>query len=233
MTDDRFNDLMRDAAQTWRTPPAPDLDGMWTEIEARMADVPTRAEADTPATSVTARPGSSRRRTLPTWLAIAATLVVGLGLGRLSATVGRGGSTTTTATTATAATTVAQTTTGAGAAASNSVANSYEGETSRYLGQTAALLVALPSEVRSGRANRQFVGRAGELLTTTRLLIDSPAANDPQMRNLLEDLELVLAQVVRLQQTNGRTELDLINRALEQRDVLPRLRTAVATNTAN
>jgi hypothetical protein len=56
------------------------------------------------------------------------------------------------------------------------------------------------------------------------------------MRALLEDLELVLAQVVRLQNgQNGqdRTELDLINRALEQRDVIPRLRTAVADISAN
>jgi hypothetical protein len=116
----------------------------------------------------------------------------------------------------------------------SSAAEPYEAETSRYLGQTAALLIALPSEVRAGRADDQFVARAGELLTRTRLLLDSPAANDPSMRSLLDDLELVLAQVVRLQ-NNGtsRTELDLINRALEQRDVIPRLRTAVADNSAN
>jgi len=53
------------------------------------------------------------------------------------------------------------------------------------------------------------------------------------MRNLLEDLELVLAQVARLQNDHSRTDLDLINRALEQRDVLPRLRTAVADISAD
>ena len=83
----------------------------------------------------------------------------------------------------------------------------YEVETSKYLGQTAALLIALPSEVRAGRADEQFVNRAGDLLSRTRLLIDSPAANDPRMRDLLEDLELVLAQVVRLQNdATSRTE---------------------------
>jgi hypothetical protein len=51
---------------------------------------------------------------------------------------------------------------------------------------------------------------------------------------LFDDLELVLAQVVRLQNNHmSRTELDLINRALEQRDVIPRLRTAVGDNSAN
>ncbi len=56
---------------------------------------------------------------------------------------------------------------------------------------------------KSGRTDQQFAARAADLLTRTRLLIDSPAANDPAMRNLLEDLELVLAQVVRLQ-NNGK-----------------------------
>jgi hypothetical protein len=53
------------------------------------------------------------------------------------------------------------------------------------------------------------------------------------MRNLLEDLELVLVQVVRLQREGSRADLDMINRALEQRDVIPRLRTAVADISAN
>ena len=109
----------------------------------------------------------------------------------------------------------------------------YQVATTKYLGQTAALLIALPSEVKAGRADEQFITRAGQLLTTTRLLLDSPAASDQSMRTLLEDLELVLAQVVHLQNDRGRTALDLINQALEQRDVLPRLRTAVADKSAN
>jgi hypothetical protein len=43
----------------------------------------------------------------------------------------------------------------------------------------------------------------------------------------------VLAQAVRLENGHSRTELDLINKALEQRDVIPRLRTAVADISAN
>jgi hypothetical protein len=53
------------------------------------------------------------------------------------------------------------------------------------------------------------------------------------MRALLEDLELVLAQVVRLQNDRSRAGLDFINQALRQRDVIPRLRTAVADISAN
>jgi hypothetical protein len=106
--------------------------------------------------------------------------------------------------------------------------SSYDGSTARYLGQTAALLVALPAEVRAGRADKRFVARAAELLTTTRLLLDSPAAADPQVRALLEDVELVLAQVAHLESDGGRVEFELITQALEQRDLLPRLTSAVA-----
>ena len=94
-------------------------------------------------------------------------------------------------------------------------------------------LVSLPSEGRSDRADDLYMNRAHDLLLTTRLLLDSPASADPRFRNLLEDLELVLAQVVRLQSDQSRAELDLIRQALEQRDVLPRLRTAVTDISAD
>jgi hypothetical protein len=95
------------------------------------------------------------------------------------------------------------------------------------------LLVSLPAEVREGRANEPYMGRAHDLLLTTRLLLDSPASADPRFRTLLEDLELVLAQVVRLQSAESSEELEIIRQALEQRDVLPRLRSAVANISAD
>jgi hypothetical protein len=208
---------MRDAAQTFHRPPEAPLDDMWNVVERTAWN----AEAAPRAPRVARYSLRS-----PRW-AIAATLIVGIGIGRASSMFTR----------ATLAAPAVETTTAtntANARPDSSVAQPYEAETSKYLGQTAALLIALPSEMRAGRADDQFVARAGELLTRTRLLIDSPAANDPAMRSLLDDLELVLAQVVRLQNNQtSRTELDLINRALEQRDVIPRLRTAVADNSAN
>ncbi len=211
MTDDRFDELMRDAAHTYRKPPEPDFEAMWNAV----------ARETWGASTVTA----SRRsfRLLP-GIGIAATLLLGIGIGRATVRINGAPSN--------GASTVAGTPV---AARTDSLSEPapYSTETSQYLGQTAALLIALPSEVKAGRANGQFLTRAGELLTRTRLLLDSPAANDPTMRNLLEDLELVLAQVVHLENNQSRTELDLINRALEQRDVIPRLRTAAADISAN
>ena len=67
---------------------------------------------------------------------------------------------------------------------------------------------------------------------TTRLLMDSPAAQDPKLRSLLEDLELVLVQVARLRGGKSREDLDLIHQAVEQGDVLSRLNTAVTTQSS-
>lgn len=216
MTDERFDELMRDAAETFRRPPHPDLDAMWADIEAR---VPVRAgpqfaDYEVPVTELVPRRA-------PRWLAIAATLVIGVGIGRASLLFNRSAAPAPTKTVVEAPGTTPR--------ADISVDRPYDIETSRYLGQTAALLIGLPSEVKDD----QFSARAGDLLTTTRLLLDSPAAKDQSMRTLLEDLELVLAQVVRLQGNHNRTEMDLINRALEQRDVIPRLRSAVADISAN
>ena len=211
MNDERFEELMRDAANTYRKPPVVDFDEMWAVVEERRGE---SGERDT-----NVLPIRSRRplNALRSPLIAAAALLIGVLIGRASISAG-----------------AKQEAQAPAVVASTGSSVLYGAETSKYLGQTAALLIALPSEVRAGRADEQFVGRASELLSRTRLLIDSPAANDPQMRDLLEDLELVLAQIVRIQNdTTSRTELDLISRALEQRDVIPRLRTAVADISAN
>ena len=204
MNEEHFDELMRDAERTYRIPPQPDFDAMWKGIEREHFGAPER---------------SSRFRLVTNrWVGIAATLIVGIGIGRASIMLSHTASPSEGARTSEIH-------------ADSAMARPYEIETSQYLGQTAALLVALPSEVKAG-TNAQFTARAGDLLSRTRLLMDSPAADDPAMRALLEDLELVLMQVVRLQSGN-RMDLDLINRALEQRDVIPRLRTAAADISAN
>lgn len=225
MNDDHFEELMRDAAQTYRTPPQAKLDEMWSAIEA------ASFRGDTTAAPEASVATPKRRLVSAHWLAIAATLVIGVTLGRVSARVGQ------TQTAAPAPTAVARVASApTSVTARNETLDSdspYDVETSKYLGQTAALLIALPTEARAGHPDDQFIARASELLSRTRLLMDSPAASDPQMHALLDDLELVLAQVVRLQDSRSHTEIDLINHALEQRDVLPRLRTAAADISAN
>jgi hypothetical protein len=217
MTDDRFDELMKDAAATYRRPIEPPLEEMWKEIESRSFQGEGKG----------VRPAGRQGLLSITWVRVAATLVLGVAIGRASVLFNQKSSEP-----ASSVAVETQETQPAPRVETASMPAPYQDATNKYLDQTTALLIALPSEVRAGRSTR-FVERAGELLTTTRMLLDSPAAQDQSMRALLEDLELVLAQVVRLQNDRSRAGLDFINQALRQRDVIPRLRTAVADISAN
>jgi hypothetical protein len=96
------------------------------------------------------------------------------------------------------------------------------------LAATEALLTAFRSNTGSDSAMSAW---ARDLLSNTRLLLDSPAGVDPGRRRLLEDLELVLVQIVQLGPANA-ADREMIDRALEHDHVLTRLRTAVPAGQA-
>ena len=97
----------------------------------------------------------------------------------------------------------------------------------QYLARTEALLTDFHAESRGGRLDPRFLASAQDLLTTTRLMLDSPAADDPHLSALLQDLELVLAQIAQLPAAPGQqSDIDLINQGLTQHSVLTRLRAA-------
>jgi len=58
-------------------------------------------------------------------------------------------------------------------------------------------------------------------------MMDSPAARDPRLKSLLEDLEVVLAQIAQVPAGRAGEDVDLITQGIEQRSVLLRLQTAV------
>jgi predicted membrane-bound mannosyltransferase len=105
------------------------------------------------------------------------------------------------------------------------IALPYRLAASEHLAMTEALLVSLRADMKSGRRDTTVAAWATNLLGTTRMLLDSPASKDVQMKKLLEDLELVLAQIARLPAASGdSTDLELIDKAVKQRQVLTRLR---------
>lgn len=199
MDDRRLDELLDDAARTYRAPPEAPLDALWARVEAETF-APVRS-----------RPGPARRWAFAAVLA--ASLLMGVALGRASVSgagksVAAGG--------------------GAGATPASRVADNPNQRTTReLLARTAVLLAALPTEARTAGGERRVAVQAAQLLTTTRLLLDSPVASDQRMRSLLQDLELVLAQVARIRETQTAAELLLINDALEERNVVPRIRTVV------
>ena len=201
LRDSRFEALLTDAASTYRVPPEPPLERIWSGVEEQLFH----------AGPVRRGPGR--------WMlaAIAASLAIGVVAGRVSVRGPAGRST-------------AEPADGPRAASnadSRSAAAPYQRETEQFLGNTAVLLAALPRGGTAQQAPRLLPEQAAQLLTTTRLLLDSPVSTDPRMRDLLQDLELVLAQVARLQPRRQNTELTLITQTLNARDLVPRIRSAV------
>lgn len=211
MDDNRFDDVIRDLPRSFKTPPEPPFDEMWTVIED--------AHFNTPIPISTTPRITSRAP----WLAAAAALVIGIGVGRYLPSGAKPAQNE-------ASPSAIAANLGSSSSDTSAVADAYRDQTNRYLGQAAALLISLPAKDANGKTDATFAVKATDLLVTTRLLIDSPAAaQDPKLHSLLEDLELVLVQIARLRSEKNMGDLDLIHQAVEQGDVLSRLNSAVAT----
>jgi len=98
----------------------------------------------------------------------------------------------------------------------------------RHLSEAEALLTSFRTRTTTDQQmDAQLGSWARDLLSKTRLLLDSPVANDPQRRPLLEDLELVLVQIVQLSPESTPQDRELIEKTLQQDHVMTRLRTAI------
>jgi hypothetical protein len=100
-----------------------------------------------------------------------------------------------------------------------------------HLGQSEAFLTLFRASVRNGGQEQLASTTARELLATNRLLLDSPAAQDRRMRLLLQDLELVLAEIAQLAPDAPAGDRELIREGIERGGVLSRLRTVVPAGT--
>jgi hypothetical protein len=218
MLDDRFDDQLRESARDYHTPPPTPKEEMWAAIMAARNEG-TRERGNEGNTDDGSVLPASRRSRVPSfrplrWVAgIAALLALGIGLGRLS--VPRSGSS--------HAPVVAV----AGDSAPRSNDLAYRIAATEHLGQSEAFLTLFRTSVRRGGNEELASATARQLLATNRLLLDSPAAGDAQTRLLLQDLELVLAEIAQLSPRPSSPDLDLITEGLERGGVMSRLRTAV------
>ena len=209
--DDRLDDLLREAASEYNQPPETPRELMWERIVAERAERPEKAETRHGRVIPFRSFGSVRTFRLAA--GIAAVLAIGIGLGRLSID--------------TTPPTAAVTPVAIGATPKVSTA-AYELATTEYLSQSEAFLTLFRASLRRNTGNEQLAAAtARQLLATNRLLLDSPAGDDRKTRLLLQDLELVLAEIAQLSPRSGRRDLDLITEGLERGGVMTRLRTAV------
>jgi hypothetical protein len=213
MNDDNkidFDAWIVERAPALNEPNATPRDEMWAAIQAAQ-----RTSRDAQAGVV---PGvTPLRRHWRAVSAIAAALLLGVAIDRL----------------ATRRATQQQVATTPAAAAKDSASPSrlYRMAAAQTLTQAEALLVAYRSSdvpSHNPEATRQLGSWGREVLSSTRLLLDSPAGNDPQLRPLLNDLEMVLVQIVALSGAPlDASERALVDRAMQDRNLLPRIRTAM------
>ncbi len=203
MSDDRFDQFLKREAATYNPPPPTPRDELWARIEAARSD-----------TGVQRTAAVSRRPWLQAVTAVAALLVLGIGIGRW-----------------TAPESVME--------AGTDVASDEDAETDarvfrvaavEHLGQLDTFISLFRADAVSGRSDPETGQWASELLVTTRLMLDSPAGDDVRMRQLLEDLEFVLAQITEYVGRQDRTELELIQQDLKEQDLLLRLQTELTVS---
>jgi hypothetical protein len=197
--DPKFEQWLKDVAgTTYHAPRTTPREEMWARIEAARRSKPV----------IELRPWMR-------WVAAAAAvLVLGIGIGRWRANQQppTGGAPVVVA-----------------AADSTEPDVAYQVAATQYLSRTEAFLTSFRTDMATDHsANRaRLASQARDLLTTTRLMLDSPAGDDQRLRSLLEDLELVLVQISQLGDTHNGRDADLINQGMNQSNVLPKLRSAI------
>ena len=250
--DPQFDAWIAEAAPTLNVPPATPRADMWDAIVAK------QSATAAPVTGVIPFRHSARRWAIPA--TIAAALMLGIAIDRAYFRAAAPERVAVVARDTSQPTPDRRTPEAPGAGAEHRVATTPEvrrtlpaptvGETAavaprsdlyrlaavQTLSQAEALLTAYRASgvaERDPQAAKQLGTWGREVLSSTRLLIDSPAGDDPALRSLFNDLELVLAQIIRLSGTPlDASERALIDDALKSRDLLPRIRTAVPAGVA-
>jgi hypothetical protein len=223
MIDDRFDDQLREAAHSYNAPPETPRDEMWERIvairaerkDAQKAESTEKAGKEPRVLSFPSFRRSTFRR-VSFAAGVAALLALGIGLGRMTAPPQN----------SPAPATVATETAPRGGEVA------YRLATTEHLSQSETFLTLFRASVRQGGNEQLASSTARQLLATNRLLLDSPAATDNRTRLLLQDLELVLAQIAQLSGRSSSPDLDFITSGLDESGVMSRLRTAVPSGTS-
>lgn len=222
MSDDEKHDVWGRVRDAYNVPTEAPREEMWSAISARLgrtgdeerravdAEVHDLADARRRLGGSPAGSALAIHRVAGWAVAAAAVLVIGIGIGRMSAP--------------------APVATGPAASPTAGTPGSGVQLAAReHLGRTESLLTLVRADGRDGRVEPAVAGWAEDLLAQTRLLLDRPGGVEPEVRELLMDLELVLVQVAGAARAgsagNGRarTEVELTLRSLDEGEVLSRI----------
>jgi hypothetical protein len=202
--DERVDARIRDLARDYQRPPETPRAEMWERVRAERV-----------ARNLRPAQRASRGTRWAAWaIGLAATLAVGVALGRLTAhPEGR------------TAVALAPDT---GSDRSEGASPAYQVATAEHLERVETFLSVFQAEVSAGRVARDDLELpARQLLRRTRLLRQSPVADDVALRTLLDDVELVLLQIASYAQAGDAQELQFAEQGINDRSVLLRLRSAL------
>jgi hypothetical protein len=206
MTDDSLDPKLAEAARAYNRPPETPREEIWAGIEA--ARRRKREEKVLPFR----RPDFSAARWALRAAGVAALIALGIGIGWLTPRPGR----------------PTPESVAAGPETPNRTDNvAVTLAATQHLSRAEALLTGFRTDAKADLNDAGFRSAARDLLSTTRLMLDSPDLTDVQTRALLQDLELVLVQITQLRAGEGSDEIDLITEGLNQRGLMPRLRSAI------
>jgi hypothetical protein len=203
MNDDDLDPRLGELVKSYRQPPDPPREQLWARIVAARAAALPEHRIHRPERSVRPLRRPPLRVLVP--LGLAATLAIAFGLGRWSAER----SVAPLADATPSGTSLAQ-----------------QLATAEYLGRVEVFLTDLRAGARAGRQDSVAPADARRLLAATRLMLDSPGGRASRVRPLLEELELVLAEIAQLP-AESHAGIDLITEGLDRRGTLARLRSAV------
>jgi hypothetical protein len=203
--DERLDTRIRELASDLNTPPPTPRGEMWERIRAERALHRQRPDR-----------GMTERVRWAVWVVgIAATLAVGVALGRLSMRPE-----------GVVPPTVASDT---GAGGAEGISAAYRLATAEHLGRVETFLTVFTAEAPGGQVSAaDFETPARQLLLRTRLLRQSPVTTgDVVLQTLLDDVELVLLQIATFAQVDDQRELDFVEQGIIERSVMLRLRSAL------
>jgi hypothetical protein len=203
MSADGFEDFLRRAAAGYHRPPETPREEMWARIAARRAEARRSGQEEHPAPWIR-------------WgLAAAAVLALGIGIGLA---IGRSSVSGTTPAVAPLAARPSMPSTQLPAAFAIAA---YD-----HLRRVETFLEVFQAEARSARVPPETPDVARGLLENTRLLMDSPVGRNQRFAVLLDDVEVVLAQIASYEGSRDHEDMRLIEQGIEQRGLLAKLRAA-------
>lgn len=201
---------------------------MWARVRQQRKELQSASHPGGHAASSGTR-ARNVRRWMSTIAAVAATLVVGVAIGRYMMPDGATRSTPDSAQVASALAAGGAGATGALTARATDPAVIAMEE---HFARTVALLTTVRDESPDAGPGADVSGWARELLGTTRMLLDEPQLRDDRTRRLLQDLELVLVQIIQARGTAAPEAKRAPSETMRETNLLPRVRAVVTASVA-